>query len=83
MKAVDDEPVRSSPVPLSPRTTIRSLIQYNWVTHQINTSIRFNLRHTPGSDFYIVYDELRDTTGRSIFIRNRQFVVKLDSLLAR
>ena len=68
---------------LSPRTTIRSVIQYNSVTDQINTSVRFNLRYTPGSDFYISYDELRDTTGRSIFIRNRQFVMKLDYLLAR
>ena len=68
---------------LSPRTTIRSLIQYNSATNQVNTSVRFNLRYTPGSDLYIAYDELRDTFGRSIFIRNRQLVVKLDYLLAR
>ncbi|MAG70404.1 MAG: hypothetical protein CL471_08970 [Acidobacteria bacterium] len=68
---------------LSPSTTIRSLIQYNSSTNRLSTSVRFNMRYTPGSDFYITYDEARDTFGRDIFLRNRQLVVKLDYLIAR
>jgi hypothetical protein len=68
---------------LSPRQTIRSLSQYNSYTRQFSTSIRYNFIYRPGSDIYIVYDELQfDTIGRPQ-VRNRQFVVKTTYLLSR
>jgi len=68
---------------LSPRMTIRSLSQYNSLTNQLTTSIRYNFIYRPGSDLYVVYDEFQaDSTGRPE-IRNRQFVVKTSFLLSR
>jgi hypothetical protein len=69
----------------SPRMTIRSLTQYNSSTHQISNNIRYNFIHRPGSDLYIVYNELRETGLPSdIFAqKDRQLVVKLNYLLQR
>jgi Domain of unknown function (DUF5916)/Carbohydrate family 9 binding domain-like len=68
---------------LSPRQTIRSLSQYNSYTKQLSTSIRYNFIYRPGSDIYVVYDELQtDTYGRPQ-LRNRQFVIKTTYLLSR
>ena len=68
---------------LSPRATIRSLIQYNSSVDEMSASVRFNLRYTPGSDLYVAYDELRDELGRQTFTKNRQLVLKLTYLLSR
>ena len=68
---------------LSPRQTIRSLSQYNSYTRQFSTSIRYNFIYRPGSDIYVVYDELQsDSYGRPQ-LRNRQFVIKTTYLLSR
>ncbi len=68
---------------LSPRQTIRSLSQYNSLTRQVSTSIRYNFIYRPGSDIYVVYDELQaDQQGRPT-LRNRQFVIKTTYLLSR
>ena len=68
---------------LSPRMTLRSLSQYNSSNRQLSTSVRYNFIYRPGSDIYIVYDELQgDQPGRPQ-IRNRQFLVKLTYLVVR
>ena len=68
---------------LSPRQTVRTLSQYNSLTSQLSTSIRYNFIYRPGSDIYVVYDELQaDQSGRPT-VRNRQFVVKTTYLLSR
>jgi hypothetical protein len=68
---------------LSPRQTVRSLSQYNSLTQQVSTSVRYNFIYRPGSDIYIVYDELQaDQQGRPT-LRNRQFVIKTTYLLSR
>ena len=41
--------------------TIRSLTQYNTGTHEVSNNIRFNLIHRPGSDLFVVYNDLRQT----------------------
>jgi hypothetical protein len=70
-------------VALSPRQTIRSLSQYNSLTKQFSTSVRYNLIYRPGSDIYVVYDELQtDQLGRPT-TRNRQLVFKTTYLLSR
>jgi hypothetical protein len=69
----------------SPRMTIRSLTQYNSATHEISNNIRYNFIHRPGSDLYIVYNELRQTgLPLDVFAqKDRQLVLKLNYLLQR
>jgi hypothetical protein len=68
---------------ISPRMTVRSLSQYNSLTRQLSTSLRYNFIYRPGSDIYVVYDELQGNTVGHPEVRNRQFVVKMTYLLAR
>ena len=67
------------------RATIRSLTQYNSSTHDFTNSIRFNYIYRPGSDLYIVYNDLQQTGLPSdVFApSDRQFVVKMNFLLQR
>ena len=46
---------------VSPRATVRSLTQYNSLTHEVTNSVRFNFIYRPGSDIYIVYNDLQQT----------------------
>jgi TolB-like protein len=76
---------------LSPELTLRTLSQYNSVTHEISNSIRFNWIYKPGSDIYIAYDELRLDMGpqfagirrTSPWVRNRQLAIKMTYLVTR
>jgi hypothetical protein len=68
---------------LSPKMTLRTLSQYNSLSEQWSTSARFHYIYRPGSDFYVVYDELRrDPTGLSEF-RDRHLILKMTYLLSR
>ena len=64
---------------------MRSLTQYNSLTHEVTTSVRFNFIYRPGSDLYIVYNDLQQTgLPTDVFApSDRQFVVKMNYLLAR
>ena len=68
---------------LSPRMTIRSLSQYNSLTRQLSTSVRYNFIYKPGSDVFLVYDDLQGNTPGLPQVRNRQLVVKMTYLLSR
>ena len=74
---------------LSPEMTLRTLTQYNSITKEISTSVRFNWIYSPGSDIYIAYDELRlDTPGvygyyDTPWLRNRQLAIKMTYLFSR
>ncbi|MBI1875263.1 MAG: carbohydrate binding family 9 domain-containing protein [Acidobacteria bacterium] len=70
---------------LSPRMTVRSLTQYNSSTREVTSSIRFNYIYRPGSDLYIVYNDLQQTglLHGAFGPTDRQLVVKLNYLLAR
>jgi hypothetical protein len=68
---------------LSPRMTIRTLSQYNSLDRQLSTSVRYNFIYKPGSDVYIVYDELQASMFGLPQVRNRQLVVKMTYLLSR
>jgi hypothetical protein len=71
-------------VALSPRLTVRTLSQYNSYTRQLTTSARLNFIFRPGSDLYVVYDDLwREPAAGVPEIRNRQLVLKLTYLLSR
>ena len=69
----------------SPRMTIRSLTQYNSSTHDFSNNVRFNLIHRPGSDLYLVYNDLSQTgLPADIFgKKDRQFVMKVNYLIQR
>ena len=67
----------------SPAVSLRTLTQYNSSTDQWSTSARFRYIYRPGSDIFIVYDEVRrDTTGL-VEIQDRQLILKLTYLLSR
>jgi hypothetical protein len=68
---------------LSPRMTLRSLSQYNSLTRQVSNSVRYNFVYRPGSDLYIVYDDLQGTAPGVPEVRNRQILVKMTYLLSR
>jgi hypothetical protein len=70
---------------MSPRATVRSLTQYNSLTHDVTNNVRFNFIYRPGSDLYIVYNDLQRTgLTQDVFEpSDRQIVVKMTYLLAR
>jgi len=70
---------------LSPRATVRSLTQYNSLTHEVTNNLRFNFIYRPGSDIYIVYSDLQQTgLPQAVFApSDRQLVVKMNYLLTR
>jgi Domain of unknown function (DUF5916) len=47
----------------STRMTLSALIQYNSDRKQATSNIRFNFIHHPLSDLFLVYNEVRDTSG--------------------
>jgi hypothetical protein len=70
---------------LSPTMSLRSITQYNSQSDQFGTSARFRWTYTPGSDVYIVYDELRRDRyeGTTFFYRDRSLIIKATFLLTR
>jgi hypothetical protein len=60
---------------------LMALFQYNSDTEQLSSNIRFNWIPKPGSDFFIVYNEL-DDWARIFQTKNRSLVVKLNYLFA-
>jgi len=69
----------------SPRMTIRSLTQYNTSTHEITNNVRFNFIYRPGSDIYIVYNDLSQTgLPADVFgKKDRQLLIKATYLLQK
>jgi hypothetical protein len=68
---------------MSPTVSLRTLTQYNSLTEQWSTAVRFRYTYMPGSDLYIVYDEVqRDATGL-IELQDRQLILKLTYLMSR
>jgi hypothetical protein len=68
---------------LSPTMTIRSVTQYNSSTDQFSTSARFRWTYRPGSDIYLVYDELRRDPDTMEEYKSRSLIVKATFLLSR
>ena len=70
---------------LSPTMSLRSITQYNSQSDQFGTSARFRWTYTPGSDLFIVYDELRRDRleGTTFFYRDRSLIIKATFLVTR
>jgi len=68
----------------SPTLSLRTLTQYNSSTNQWSTSARFRYIYRPGSDLYIVYDEVRrDINGIPVEeFRDRRLIIKATYLLS-
>jgi hypothetical protein len=59
---------------------LNALLQYNTDARQWSSNVRFNFIHRPLSDFFLVYNERRDT--RSSDLINRALIAKLTYLFA-
>jgi len=53
---------------------LKGLIQYNSDLDQVSSNIRFNFIHRPLSDFFLIYNEKRSTTGE---VSERALIAKL------
>ncbi len=58
----------------NPSMFLNALIQYNSELREIGSNIRFNLIHKPLSDFFLVYNETRSSTGEVV---ERALIAKL------
>ena len=62
----------------NPNAFLNGLFQYNADRRQVSSNIRFNIIHHPLSDFFIVYNDLRDSqTGQ---VLERAVILKLTNL---
>ncbi len=67
----------------SPSMSLRTLTQYNSLTDQWSTAARFRYTYMPGSDLYIVYDEVRRDGRGFTEIQDRQLILKATYLFSR
>ena len=58
----------------SPRMFLNALIQYNSTDREIESNIRFNFIYKPLSDFFLVYNERRASTGE---VNERAIIAKI------
>ena len=58
----------------TPYMFLNALIQYNSTVQEIASNIRFNFNYKPLSDFFLVYNERRSTTGE---VKKRALIGKL------
>ena len=56
-------------------------IQYGSADNTFSSNVRYRWEYIPGSEFFLVWTDERDTRPNSIGLRNRAFVVKLTRLL--
>jgi hypothetical protein len=64
----------------STRMFVNALLQYNTDARQWTSNVRFNVIHRPLSDFFLVFNDRRDSpTGQLI---DRAIVAKLTYLVA-
>ncbi|MEY3668284.1 MAG: hypothetical protein RL572_1824 [Pseudomonadota bacterium] len=70
---------------LSPRMYLGGLIQYDSNASSFSTNLRFRWEWAPGSEFFVVYSDDRNTDPfghpSGLELRNRGFAVKINKLL--
>ncbi len=64
----------------SPTLLGSALVQYNEATDEVVTNLRFNWRHAPLSDVFLVYTERRDRGARTVL--DRLLTLKITRLFA-
>lgn len=66
----------------SPRMFASALLQYSSTDRAFSSNLRFRWEYIPGSEFFVVWTDERDTTPRSgTLLKNRAFVIKMTRLL--
>jgi len=66
----------------SPRMAVSALVQYNSNDKNLSSSLRFRWEYQPGSEFFIVWNDERDTLSRGgTRLKNRALAVKMTRLL--
>lgn len=66
---------------MSPRMFVAAFLQYNSTANVFDLNTRFRWEYRPGSDFYLVYTEGRDTAvGGFPALSNRQLAAKFTRL---
>jgi hypothetical protein len=66
----------------TPRMMLSSLLQFNASVHTLSSSVRLRWEYRPGSDFFAVYSDGRETLDSTpIGLQNRTLAVKITRLL--
>ena len=66
---------------LSPRTAVMTFLQYNSSSASLSSSVRLRWEYEPGSDFFVVYTDGRETDVSGFpLLQSRTFAVKLTKL---
>ena len=66
----------------TPRMFLSGLVQYNSISMQLGTNVRFRWEYQPGSELFLVYNDQRDTMlRRAPMLESRSIVVKLTRLV--
>jgi hypothetical protein len=66
---------------MTPMMFTSALLQYNSSSHSISANIRLRWEYRPGSEFFVVYNEDRDTLARRFpELSGRALIVKINRL---
>jgi len=67
---------------MTPYMFVSALLQYNSTTHTLAANVRLRWEYRPGSEFFVVLNEQRDSTSpRFPVLSNRALIVKMTRLL--
>jgi hypothetical protein len=64
----------------SARMFASAFLQYNQADRRFSSNVRFRWEYKPGSEFFVVYTDERDTRPGLRGLQNRAFVVKVNRL---
>lgn len=65
----------------TPNLFVKAFLQWNAFEHRIVSNVLLNFIHRPGSDFYLVFNDIYDTQ-RTIRVSNRTVVAKVTYLFS-
>jgi hypothetical protein len=66
---------------MTPLMFTSALLQYNSSTHAVSANVRLRWEYRPGSEFFVVFNEDRDTLARRFpALADRALIVKINRL---
>jgi len=65
----------------TPRMFVQGLVQYNDVTKNVSTNVRFGWIQTSNTGLFLVYNENTDVVGTAWYFKDRSVVVKYSYLI--
>ncbi|NOT45374.1 MAG: carbohydrate binding family 9 domain-containing protein [Acidobacteria bacterium] len=67
---------------ITPMVFVSGLVQYSSSNNSLSANVRMRWEYIPGSEFFVVYNEGRDTSSTGApLLQNRSFIVKFNRLL--